>query len=179
MHLILPSMKYKDSYLDALEEYLQLDADDRLDVLVLNPKSLEKDFQTYITQLHEESEGKHLPQGYVPQTTYWLVDGDEFIGRVSIRHTLTPELLRIGGHIGYDIRPSERGRGYGTKILELVLPKAKELGIPKALVTCNDTNLGSKKIIEANGGVFENSESQGNGLPRKLRYWITLKLQSI
>ncbi|MGH7204508.1 MAG: GNAT family N-acetyltransferase, partial [Candidatus Levyibacteriota bacterium] len=104
MQLILPTIKYKDSYLAALEEYFQLDAEDRLDVLLLNPKSLRKDFQTYITQLHEESEGKHLPPGYVPQTTYWLVDGDDFIGRVSIRHSLTSELLRLGGHIGYDIR---------------------------------------------------------------------------
>jgi predicted acetyltransferase len=175
MQLILPPAKYKDSYLEALDEYFQTDAADRLDILSINPAALKKDFQSYVTHLHEESEGKHLPEGYVPQTTYWLVDGDEFIGRAGIRHTLSPELLKIGGHIGYDIRPSRRKMGYGKEILKLALPKAKAMGITKALVTCNETNIGSKKIIEANGGIFENREPQGNGLPDKLRYWITLK----
>ena len=110
----------------------------------------------------------------MPQTTYWLIDNDEFIGRVSIRHTLTESLLKEGGHIGYDIRPSKRNMGYGKRILELSLPKAKELEIDKVLVTCNETNTGSKKIIEANGGILENSIEMGEGKPAKLRYWILL-----
>ena len=157
MELVRPTVRYKESFLDALREYHQIDADDRLDIYELSVKNLHTGFSKYIQQLLEESEGKHLPKGYVPQTTYWLVDGDAFIGRVSIRHTLTEHLLREGGHIGYDIRPSKREMGYGTKILQLALPKAKALGIDKALITCNETNTGSKKIIEANDGVFENS----------------------
>lgn len=174
MQLVLPSIDYKESFLEALHEYQQEKAEDRLDILSLNPEKLKNDFQSYVTRLREESEGKHLPKGHVPHTTYWLVDGKVLIGRVNIRHYLTPFLLRIGGHIGYDIRPSKRQQGYGTKILQLALPKAKELGITKVLVTCNETNIGSKKIIEANGGVLENIEPQGNGLPNKLRYWISL-----
>ncbi len=116
----------------------------------------------------------NLPPGYVAQTTYWLIDTNEFIGRVSIRHMLTDYLLQEGGHIGYDIRPSKRKLGYGKKILALSLPKAKELGIKKILVTCNETNLGSKKIIEANGGILENRLHLHPGKPAKLRYWITV-----
>lgn len=108
----------------------------------------------------------------MPASTRWLVDDGEFIGRVSVRHQLTEKLLQEGGHIGYGIRPSKRKMGYGTKILELALPLAKSLVIDKALLTCNDENLGSQKIIEKNGGVLENKVQ----LPTKLerRYWISL-----
>lgn len=174
MQLVLPSEKYKESFLEALQEYHQTESDDRLDIYELSVKNLQMHFGKYIKQLLEESEGKHLPKGYVPQTAYWLVDGDEFIGRVSIRHTLTEHLLREGGHVGYDIRPSKRKMGYGKKLLELSLPKVKAMGIEKVLVTCDETNVGSQRIIEANGGVFENSVEMGEGKPRKLRYWITL-----
>lgn len=173
MKLVFPSSEYKDSFIQALKEYQATDAADRKDIYELNSEDLEKDFTLYVSKLLSESEGKNLPDGYVPQTTYWLIDNDEFIGRVSIRHTLTELLLREGGHIGYDIRPSKRNKGYGKKILQLSLPKAKELGIHKALVTCDENNIGSKKIIEANGGVFENVIEIGKGRPRKLRYWIT------
>lgn len=174
MQLVLPSIDYKESFLEALWEYQQEKTEDRLDILSLHPEELKNDFQRYVARLRAESEGEHLPEGYVQHTTYWLVDGNVLIGRVNIRHSLTPFLLRIGGHIGYDIRPSKRKQGYGTKILQLALPKAKELGITKVLVTCDETNIGSKKIIEANGGVLENIEPQENGLPNKLRYWISL-----
>lgn len=174
MQLIVPSSKYKGSFLEAVEEYQKEKANDRMDIFALNPLLLLEDFQSYIDRLTNESRGKNLPKGYVPQTTYWLVDGDEFIGRVSIRHSLTEQFLREGGHIGYDIRPSKRKLGYGKKILEFALPKAKALGIKKVLVTCDETNIGSKKIIEANGGMFENSVEMRKWKLRKLRFWITL-----
>ena len=73
------------------------------------------------------------------------------------------------------IRPtSERNKGYGKKMLSLALPKAKALGLNRVLITCDETNLGSRKIIEENGGVYEDSVSQGDGLPPKRRYWIDL-----
>lgn len=160
--------------MQALQEYHAVDADDRKDIYELKISDLQNNFAEYIEKLLSESEGENLPEGYVPQTTYWLIDNDEFIGRVSIRHTLTESLLKEGGHIGYDIRPSKRNMGYGKRILELSLPKAKELEIDKVLVTCNETNTGSKKIIEANGGILENSIEMGEGKPAKLRYWILL-----
>jgi predicted acetyltransferase len=174
MELVLPSEKYKDSFINAVEEYHTTDSDDRLDIFALNVEELRNDFISYAKRLIDESEGKNLPDGYVPQSTFWLIDDGEFIGRVSIRHTLTEHLLKEGGHIGYDIRPSRRNRGYGKKILSLALPKAKTLGIDKVLITCNETNIGSKKIIEANGGIFEDRVELHEGKPAKLRYWITL-----
>ena len=109
----------------------------------------------------------------MPATALWLVDNGEFIGSLSLRHRLNENLLKMGGHIGYSIRPSARKRGYGTKILELALPIAKSLGIDKVLVTCDDDNTGSAKIIEKNGGVLENKVEHEGKLKR--RYWIENK----
>jgi predicted acetyltransferase len=122
-----------------------------------------------------DSYGQVRPYAYsVPQTTFWVVDGKAWIGRVSIRHWLDDRLLRIGGHIGYEIRPSKRRQGYGREALRLALPEARKLGIERALVTCDDTNIGSRRIIEANGGVFEDSQPYENGV--KLRFWVPVPL---
>jgi predicted acetyltransferase len=96
------------------------------------------------------------------------------IGITHLRHRLTDPLRKEGGHIGYNIRPSERRKGYGTKILELALDKAREIGLKRVLVTCDTDNVASGKIIRKNGGVFEGeSISDRSGKPVS-RYWIEL-----
>src|SRR5579875_2852108 len=105
-------------------------------------------------------------EGYVPATTLWWVDGTEYLGRVSIRHRLNPRLLEVSGHIGYDVRPSARRRGHATAMLRAALPVAAALGIDPVLVTCDAGNIGSLKVIEANGGKLENRRGT------KLRFWI-------
>lgn len=109
-----------------------------------------------------------------PRRPNWLVDGGAFVGRVSIRRWLTESLLREGGHIGYDIRPSRRQQGYGTRILALALPHARLLAIERVLVTCDDNNVGSVKIIESNGGMLENVVTVDPARPPKRRYWINV-----
>lgn len=106
------------------------------------------------------------PDGWVPATELWWVQDDEFLGRVGIRHRLTPALLEVGGHIGYDVRPSARRQGHATEMLRQALEIARRLGIEPALVTCDVDNVASKTVIERNGGVLED-EREG-----KLRYWI-------
>ena len=106
------------------------------------------------------------PPGYVPDTVLWFGEGTEFIGRLSIRHELTEILREMGGHIGYDVRPSERRRGHATEMLRQALPMAAALGLDPVLITCDVANIGSRKVIEANGGVLEN-ERHG-----KLRFWV-------
>jgi predicted acetyltransferase len=173
MELVAPSIKYKKSFLEALVEYQKERAKPfNEDLLLLDKDTLAKDFSSYVNRLLGEALGKNLPKGYVPHTALWLTDKNEFIGRVDIRHSLTEKLLREGGHIGYDIRPSKRNQGYGRKILKFALAKAKTLGLTKVLVTCDETNIPSKKIIETNGGVFENSIDLGKRKTRKLRYWF-------
>ena len=170
VELVRPSVEYQDSYLAAMREFLREGKVERYKNFDL--ARVEKDFAGFVRQLCEMAEGKNLPDGYVPETHYWLVDKTEFVGRVSIRHSLTEKLLKEGGHIGYDIRPSLRGRGYGTRILHMALPHARELGISRALVTCDATNSASRKIIERAGGVLENGIEAADGKPNKLRFWI-------
>jgi predicted acetyltransferase len=127
-------------------------------------------FEAYVRHLHdEEYEGTPRPVNHVPSTTLWWVDGREYLGRISIRHRLTPALLEIGGHIGYDVRASARRLGHATEMLRLALPVARGLGINPALLTCDSTNVASRLVIERNGGVFEDERSG------KLRYWVPIR----
>lgn len=94
------------------------------------------------------------------------------VGRVSIRHTLTPVLHQIGGHVGYAVRPAYRGRGYATAMLRLAITRMAELGVDDVLVTCSDDNLGSAAVIERCGGVLEDRVHIADGAPLERRYWI-------
>ncbi|WP_078891333.1 GNAT family N-acetyltransferase [Streptomyces sp. NRRL S-350] len=85
-------------------------------------------------------------------TTPRWVEGGEVLGRLAIRHRLTPRPARVGGHIGYDVRPSAHRRGHATAMLAAALPVAAALGIAEALLTFDETNTASRRVIEANGG---------------------------
>ncbi len=173
MELVLPSVKYKESYLEALKE-AETDPGNKISKLQ-EPKEGES-FEDFVAHFYDEMKGINLPEGYVPATMYWLIDNGEFIGRVQVRHELTKTLGVRGGHIGYYIRPCKRKKGYGKKILEMALLEAKKNGFEKVLLTCNDNNVGSYKIIEANGGILENVvEGEKPGDLKKRRYWITIK----
>jgi predicted acetyltransferase len=106
------------------------------------------------------------PADFVPWTTLWWVDGAEYLGRIAIRHRLTPTLRQVGGHIGYDIRPTARRRGHATAMLRAALPVARSLGVEQALLTTDPDNLASQKVIKANGGVY------ADRIGDKLRYWV-------
>jgi predicted acetyltransferase len=124
-------------------------------------------FAVYVEHVLADSrEDNPRPPGYVPQTTWWYVDGAEYLGRISLRHRLTEHLMEVGGHIGYDVRPTARRRGYATAMLRGVLPYAHAFDIEEALVTCDVDNVGSRKVIEAAGGVLEDTRSG------KLRFWV-------
>ena len=123
-------------------------------------------FASFVEQLRADAkEDSPRPAGHVPSTTLWWTDGAEYLGRLSIRHRLTERLLEIGGHIGYDVRPTGRRRGHATAMLAAALPMAHSLGIDPVLITCDTDNTGSRKVIEVNGGVLEDER---NG---KLRFW--------
>ena len=95
------------------------------------------------------------------------------VGAVNIRHYLNEKLLFDGGHIGDGVRPSERRKGYATKIISLALDECKNLGINKVLITCNKDNIGSAKSIINNGGILEN-EVVDEDKQVVQRYWIKL-----
>ncbi|WP_329131974.1 GNAT family N-acetyltransferase [Streptomyces sp. NBC_01476] len=122
-------------------------------------------------QRAEADPGGARPAGFVPCTNLWWAEGDEFLGRISVRHRLTTFLREYGGHIGYDMRPSARRRGHATAMLRATLPVAAGLGVDPALITCDTTNTASRKVIQACGGVFE--DERGG----KLRFWVPTALR--
>ncbi len=124
-------------------------------------------FRAYVAMLETDATPAGARAGQVPQTTWWWCEGEHYLGRVSVRHRLDPALEVVGGHVGYTVRPSERGRGHATAMLRAVLPHARALGIDPALVTCAVTNIGSRKVIEAGGGVPTEPLE-----PQTLRFWV-------
>jgi predicted acetyltransferase len=124
-------------------------------------------FAGYVAALRADSlEDSPRPEGWVPASTWWWCDGTEYLGRIGVRHRLTDYLLEAGGHVGYDVRPSARLRGHATAMLRAVLPEAKRLGIERLLVTCDEDNIGSQRVIERCGGILEDTRAG------KRRYWI-------
>ena len=122
-----------------------------------------------------QTTNKSYEDGFVPASLYFLIDENmKIYGALHIRHELNAFLLNYGGHIGYGIRPSERKKGYATKMLSLSLSLVKQLGIKKALVTCDKTNIASSKTILNNGGVFENEVIEDGKVTQ--RYWINIQL---
>ncbi|MFW6355789.1 MAG: GNAT family N-acetyltransferase [Spirochaetota bacterium] len=112
-------------------------------------------FDEFLRRLVDNSRGRGLRRGLVPQTTFWaFVDGRP-VGICKIRHHLTDALRVSGGHIGYSIRPSERGKGYGTRMLAEALVRAREIGISWVLITVNEDNPASWRMVEANAGSLE------------------------
>ncbi|RDY70074.1 GNAT family acetyltransferase [Halobacillus trueperi] len=170
LKLVEPDIVLKESYLSFYKEWK-----DSGETMI--PWVIEKDpsnFQAMVQGLLNEAKGIDLPEGFVPGSTYWLIDQEnKVIGAVNIRHALTEPLQNAGGHIGYGIRPSERRKGYATELLRLSLEKSKELGIPRALVVCDEINTGSMKTILNNGGIEDEDfiEEDGNVVKR---YWIEL-----
>jgi len=173
LQLVLPSIEYEKSFREAAEEFRNAEKKMGVENSLVRRLNESADFTAFVEKLREEAEGKSLPEGYVPHTVFWLVYGKELIGWLNIRHRLNDHLLEVGGHIGYTIRPSERRKGYGTKILALALSEAKKLGIKRVRITCNDDNIGSRKIIEKNGGIFDGMAATPEGIVIR-RYWIAL-----
>ena len=132
------------------------------------------DFTAYVRRLEDWSKGRDLAPRFVPNTfLIALVDG-EIVGRISIRHELNDFLVRLGGHVGYGVLPSCRRRGYATAMLRAALPVCKDLGLDRILLTCDDDNVASRRVIEANQGSLENVVSDATLTVPKRRYWIDL-----
>jgi predicted acetyltransferase len=167
--LVRPSLRFRDSFLEATQEF-PLDED----TMVFEREQATRDFNGFVKSVDAYARGENLPRGWVASSSFWLVDGDEYIGSTNIRHDLTEWLERYGGHIGYAIRPTKRQQGYGKLICKLALEEAREIGLTRVLITCDADNVASRKVIEANGGVFENEVPQPDRSAPKRRYWFDL-----
>ena len=169
--LITPDVRLKESFLAAMAEFA---AEGRTadgsgigsDLEEWTGRwQTDEGFAAYVAEKVAEREGV-VSEDWVLCTNLWWVDGEEYVGRMSIRHELNHWLREVGGHIGYDVRRSRRREGHATAMLAAALLVARDLGIEQALLTCDDDNLASRRVIERNGGVLED-ERRG-----KLRYWV-------
>lgn len=169
--LITPDPRLKDSFLAAMAEFTDEGrAGDGSGIghdLADWTGRWETDegFAAYVAVKVAEREAVRDPD-WVLCTNLWWVDAEEYVGRMSIRHELNDWLAEVGGHIGYDVRRSRRREGHATAMLAAALPIARALGIERALLTCDDDNVASRRVIERNGGVLEDARRG------KLRYWV-------
>ena len=126
------------------------------------------EYKAWLKRRTDLARGAGLEDWQVPETTYWMYIDGRPVGFGKVRHRLTEALLQAGGHIGYSIRPSHRGKGQGTLILKLLLEKARGLGLKSVMVDCLASNLLSRKVIEANGGSLEKEQNN------RAYYWVKL-----
>ena len=169
--LVLPTTSVRESFLEAMDEFVAEGAElSQTAAWIEHNAPGWKDpaaFAVFVEAVRADArEETPRPGWHVPCTTLWWVDGDDYLGRIAIRHELTDFLLDVGGHIGYDVRPTRRREGHATAMLREALPWALGLGIDRALVTCDDDNRGSIRVIEAAGGELEDVRG------RKRRYWV-------
>ncbi len=167
--LVTPATDYQASYLAAIVEYHEERRHLELGLSTLRDPAT---FARYVAALRAEEHLKATDHsGRVPQTNLWWVEDDEFIGRIAIRHRLNAGLRSVGGHIGYEIRPTRRHHGHATAMLATALPLAASMGIDPALITCDVANTISRRVIEANGGRYAGRDAD------ELHFWVPTKRQ--
>jgi predicted acetyltransferase len=138
--------------------------------------ALRRDPAAFLRDLTDEGGTVLQPDGSrkprIPFRIFWLSDGD-FCGAINLRFLPGTEELpaHISGHVGYAVVPWKRRRGYATRALGAILPVARGIGLGRVLVTCDEDNIASRKVILANGGVSDGSERH-DGAPNKLRFWV-------
>ncbi|MCI5060543.1 MAG: GNAT family N-acetyltransferase [Alphaproteobacteria bacterium] len=169
--LVRPAIDYKESYLQALEEY---HAEGRY--LYQDIALLDADFEDFVKELGAEKGYPHQPyQDWVepvPETVVWLVKDKDYIGTVDIRHRLNWHLEKWGGHVHFVIRPSMRDKGFGQKILQKAIPIINYLGIDKALITVAPDKERCIQAVEACGGELEDETTATDRFPAMRRYWL-------
>jgi predicted acetyltransferase len=137
-------------------------------------EAIRSDFAGYVRRRRDSAAGRNLPEGLVPQTDYFLWNGHQIVGSIRLRHQLTPALANDGGNIGYEVRPSRRGEGHATRMLAMILDKARQVGLKRVLLTCHNDNPASARVIDKNGGRLASQGISKRDGKEIRRYWIEL-----
>lgn len=170
--LVLPSSAYAQSY----RRYIAELGDEERYPFQLDLEH--DDFEALLQRLQAFSQGIDIPDGYVPTSTYWLVEGDELLGVSSLRHHLNERIRERGGHIGLGIRPSRRGLGLGSHLLALTMQKAREHGIGELHIHCHKSNEASGRMIVRNGGVLH-SELPGDDPAETVQRYMVMAPRNV
>jgi predicted acetyltransferase len=164
--LVLPSGAYEYSYRAYIEE---LGDEERYPF----PLDFDNaDFGALLRRLDDFAQGRNLLDGYVPSSTFWLVEGPELIGVSNLRHRLNERIRECGGHVGLGIRPSRRGRGLGNKLMQLTILEARRRGLGELHIHCHKGNVPSARMIVASGGVLESEFQPADGSEPVLRFVV-------
>lgn len=170
IRLALPRADLVASYLELLDE---LQAHDGL-AHAARPEPNET-AERFVARIRGWENDEHGHPSGVTQTTHWPILDGRVVGHIGLRHRLNDELAEYGGHIGYAVRPSHRGRGIASEMLRLVLETAAARAVGKLLLTCAPDNVASNRTILANGGVLERTVFvERIGRATNL-YWIDLR----
>ena len=168
--LVKPDLSYADEIIKYKEESLKESP------LINGSAGLNRfsSIEDWLEELNKRSCEDTVPKGLVPSSTYLGVrEKDNYIvGMIDIRHYLNEYLTQVGGNIGYSVRKTERNKGYAKQMLKLALEKCKELKIKKVLITCNEDNIASEKVILSANAKFEDIRNVDG--KNKKRFWIEL-----
>ena len=168
--LVKPNLSYADEIIKYKEESLKESP------LINGSAGLNRfsSIEDWLEELKKRSSEATVPEGLVPSSTYLGIrEKDNYIvGMIDIRHYLNEYLTQVGGNIGYSVRKTERNKGYAKQMLKLALEKCKELKIKKVLITCDEDNIASEKVIlSANAKLEDIRNIDGEN---KKRFWIEL-----
>ena len=168
--LVKPNLSYADEIIKYKEESLKESS------LINGSAGLNRfsSIEDWLEELKKRSSEATVPEGLVPSSTYLGVrEKDNYIvGMIDIRHYLNEYLTQVGGNIGYSVRKTERNKGYAKQMLKLALEKCKELKIKKVLITCDEDNIASEKVILSANAKFEGIRCIDG--ENKKRFWIDL-----
>lgn len=172
LYLIKPDVTYTEQIRLYRQEFLQAGSSmDGCSALerIENPSD-------WLEQVESLSHKETVPDNWVQCTQFLYVrkSDNRLVGMIQVRHYFNEFLEKFGGNIGYSVRPSERKKGYATKMLQDCLIYCKELGLEKVLITCLDDNVGSRKTILTNNGIYDTTVFEPEKNVNLERYWITL-----
>ena len=168
-----PTIEYADDIMQLRQEIIDANDPDAF----AGCGNLEdcKTAQEWMDRIAVMENSETCPEGRVSSHMFIAVriSDNKIVGVIDLRHHLgNPVLREWGGHFGYIVRPSERGKGYAKEMVRQNLINCKELGLHKVMITCNRNNIASERTILANGGVFE-KEVLVDGDYTK-RFWVTI-----
>lgn len=174
LYLVKPDLTYFEQYNEMMAEWYA-DGGSRSPWFLDKPVTNIEEFAEFVRMLDNCEKGI-VEEGFASSSSYFVLDEDgKMIGATSLRHYLTMEGYHSWGHIGYGVRPSERRKGYATRMLQMMLEQAKARNIYKVLLAAYEKNIGSWKTIEACGGVLENIVFEEGDDREIRRYWIDNK----
>ncbi|KUM42022.1 GNAT family N-acetyltransferase [Arthrobacter sp. EpRS71] len=175
--LVAPHTSYHQSFLESHREWAGAHQDGAA-VFMADDVTTPEGFEEWVARLLD-AENTPEKDGMVPCTFRWITEDSRYVGSIAFRHHLTPALLNSGGHIGYGIRPSDRGRGAATWALREMCSLVAARGeLDRVLLTCDDHNAASAKTIERCGGLLEDVRTDEDGDLFR-RYWIDVRAAAL